>query len=308
MAYLRLVRLPNLLMLALMLWVFKYGFLDGNHAPQALNGWQYALLVFATVFIAAAGYVINDIFDQETDSVNRPKRRIVGVSVAENKAYRLYIALNVAGVALGFVVANIVGKPVFSALFIMISITLYMYASGLKQNLLTGNVIVAALLALSVLTVGIFDLYPIITPDNRAELGLMFKILLDYAAFAFLINLLREIVKDAEDIEGDDEAGMHTLAVVLGRSRTARLLFWSSFLPVALLGWYINHYFIAFGLFLVAGYALALVLAPLLYFTVKISRARSKKDFRHLSGVLKAVIFLGILSVAVLTYNIQHRG
>jgi len=308
MAYLKLVRWPNLLMLALMQLVFKYGFLDANQTPQALNDWQYALLVLATVFIAGSGYVINDIFDQETDRVNRPKRQIVGVSVSESKAYSLYVALNIIGVGLGFVVANIVGKPVFSALFIVISITLYIYASGLKQNLLAGNFVVAALLALSVLTVGIFDLYPIITSDNRAELGLMFKILLDYAAFAFLINLLREIVKDLEDIEGDDQAGMRTLAVVLGPQRAATLLFWLSFVPLLVLGWYINHYFIAFDLFLVTGYALVLVVAPMLYFTVKVRSARNKKDFRHLSGVLKAVIFFGILSVAVLTYNISHHG
>ncbi len=83
MKYLQLIRYQNLLMLALMQLVFRYGFLNQQDCFLALADWQYLLLVLSTVLIAAAGYVINDIFDQEKDSINRPNSQIVGKLITE---------------------------------------------------------------------------------------------------------------------------------------------------------------------------------------------------------------------------------
>lgn len=308
MYFLRVIRYQNLLMLALMQLIFRYGFLKLQNVPLALNDWQYALLVLATVCIAAGGYLINDIFDQQTDRENKPEKVIVGKFITETAAYNYYIALNIIGVGAGFYLANLIGKPMFSALFIVISITLYIYASSLKQSLLIGNFIVALLLSISVLIVGVFDLLPVLTSDNRPLLGLLFGILLDYAIFAFIINFIREIVKDLEDVNGDYNQGMNTLPIMLGVARTAILVFWLSLIPIGILLFYINKYFIANNLFIVTGYALALVVAPLIYFSVKMWSAQTQKQFRHLANILKLVVLFGIISIAVLTFNIQYNG
>jgi len=306
MNFLKLIRYQNLIMLAVMQLVFHYGFLKMQDMPLALNDWQYLILVLSTVCIAAGGYLINNVFDKATDEINKPDDVVVDKGISEAMAYNIYIALNVIGVGAGFYLANIIGKPGFALLFIVISGTLYLYANGLKQSLLIGNVIVALLLSLSIIIVGIFDLLPMITPENQAGMGLLFEILLDYAVFAFIINFIREIVKDLEDVKGDYNQGMNTLPIALGVERTARIAFGLSFLPLGLIVFYINENLFSNDLYYATAYGLVLILAPLLYFTIKIFSAKKQKDFHHLSNVLKFVIFFGILSIAVINFNIKH--
>ena len=308
MKYLRLIRYQNLLMLAFMQLLLRYGFLKLQHAPLALADWQFVLLVLSTVLIAAAGYVINNIFDLETDHDNKPENVIVGKSVSEATAYNLYVALNIAGVGMGFYLSNVIQRPGFAAIFIVIAATLYLYATSLKQMLLIGNIIVALLLSFSVIIVGIFDLFPATYEGNQREMATLFSILTDYAIFAFIINFLREIVKDLEDVNGDYNNGMNTLPIVVGVSRTARIVFVLSFVPIALLLFYINQNFISNNLWILSGYSLFFMVAPLIYFTVKIYSAKKQKEFRHLSTILKIAIFFGILSIAVLSYNLKFHA
>lgn len=308
MNFLRLIRYQNLLMLAFMQLIFRYGFLKLQGITLALTDWQYALLVVATVCIAAGGYLINNIYDQETDNENKPGKVIVGKAISETKAYNYYIALNVIGVALGFYLSNLIGKPGFSALFVIIAATLYLYATSLKQSLLIGNVIVALLLSVSVVIIGIFDLYPMLNMENRSSLGVVFKVLIDYAVFAFIINFIREVVKDLEDVDGDYNQGMNTLPIALGVGRTSKIIFWVSVVPIAVLVFYINTYFIANDLLVSTVYALLFVVGPLIYFTIKMWTAHTQKEFRHLAGVLKLVLFFGILSILILTLNIRNHA
>ena len=295
-------------MLALMQLVFRYGFLELQNIPLALADWQYVLLVLATVCIAAGGYIINNIFDVETDNENKPGNVIVGQFISETKAYNLYIGFTVIGVVMGFYLANVINKPSFASLFIIIAATLYFYATSLKQSLLIGNFIVALLLSVSVIIIGIFDLYPVTFEENRPVMGLLFGILLDFALFAFIINFIREIVKDLQDVNGDYNQGMNTLPIVFGVKRTAKLVFALSFIPIICIIYYINANLFASGLLYATVYGLVLILAPLLYFTIKIGSATTTKDFHHLSTVLKWILFFGILSIVVISLNIKYNA
>ncbi len=305
MTYLNLVRYKNLLLLALMQLIFRYGFLKQQDGYLALADWQYFLLVLSTVLLAAAGYVINDIFDQETDTINRPQRVIVGKTVSEAKAYNLYVGLNIIGVAIGFYLSNVIEKPSFATLFIFIAAGLYFYATTLKRMLLLGNLLVAFILGLSVLIIGVFDLYPATYDGNRDQMGLLFKILVDYATFAFVLNLIREITKDAEDVKGDYNQGMQTLPIVLGINRTTKVMSGLLLLAFAVILWYINKHLMGFDLHYAALYVLFLVAGPLLFALIKSWNAKTNSDFHRLSRILKWVIFFGILSIAVITYNIK---
>jgi len=308
MKYLKLVRYQNLLMLALLQLLLRYGFLKYQNISLSLADWQFGLLVLATVLIAAGGYVINDIMDQDTDNDNKHKHVIVGRTVSESLAYNLYVGLNVFGVGAGFYLSNVIQRPGFAAIFIVIAATLYLYATSLKQMLIVGNILVAMLLSFSVIIIGIFDIFPATYEGNQREMATVFSILTDYAIFAFIINLLREMVKDIEDVDGDYNSGMNTLPIVLGVGRTAKVIFALSFLPIVILLYYINAYFVANNLWILSGYALIFLVGPLLYFTIKIYSAQKKKEFGHLSLVLKLVLFFGILSIGVLTYNLLHHA
>jgi len=308
MNYLKLIRYQNLLMLAFMQLIFRYGFLGLQNIPLALADWQYGLLILATMSIAAGGYIINNIFDVETDTENKPKNVIVGKFISDTKAYNLYIGFTIIGVAIGFYLSNVIEKPSFASIFIVIAATLYFYATSLKQSLIIGNLIVALLLSLSVIIIGIFDLYPLTFKDNRPIMGLLFGILLDYAIFAFIINFIREIVKDLQDVEGDSNQGMNTLPIVLGVKRTTKLVFGLSFIPIICIIYYINTNLFASRLFYATMYGFIFTLAPLIYFAIKIWSASKSIDFHHLSTVLKWILFFGILSIVVISINIKYNA
>lgn len=308
MKYLKLIRYQNLLMLAFMQLIFRYGFLKLQNIPLALSDWQYGLLILSTVLIAAAGYVINNIFDQDTDLDNKPNQVIIGKSISESAAYNIYAALNISGVAIGFYLSNVIVKPSFATIFILIAATLYIYATSLKQMMVLGNVVVALLLAFSVIIIGVFDLYPAIDAENQLAMANLFSVLLDYALFAFLINFMREIVKDLEDIDGDTNQGMKTLAIALGIGKTTKLVFGLGLLSAVVLFLYTKTYFVNNNLFIATLYSFLFVLAPLLFFTIKVWSAKSKEEFRSLSKLLKWILFFGILSIVIITLNIKYNA
>lgn len=305
MKFLKLIRYQNLLIIALVQAVFHFGFLkQQNGLIVALNDIEFILLIIATVSIAAAGYIINNIIDQETDNISKPEKVIVGIYIPETKAYNYYIGLNIIGVLIGFFVSNIIFKESFAAIFIVVAFVLYLYATQFKQSLLAGNFLVSFLVAFSILIVGIFDLYPIISNENRQFLGVLFQIIIDYAIFAFTLTFIREVVKDIEDYEGDLKTGMNTLPIVIGKEKTQKIVFGLSFIPLIALLYYLNSNFE--NLEYVIYYTLAFIIAPMLYFIVKIWSAKTQKDFHHLSTLLKLIMITGILSIIVITYNLNN--
>jgi 4-hydroxybenzoate polyprenyltransferase len=306
MNFLKLIRYQNLLMLAFMQLIFRYGFLKLQDIPLALADWQYLLLVLSTVLIAAGGYVINNIFDQNTDNDNKPNSVIVGKSISETNAYSIYVSLNSIGVAIGFYLSNVIEKPGFAAIFILIAATLYFYATSLKQMILIGNIIVALLLSFSIIIIGIFDLFPVVNTENQPLMANLFSILIDYAIFAFCINFIREIVKDLEDIDGDYNQGMSTLPIAIGKSRTIKIVLGLSLISLFLLLFYINKYL--FSLLFVTLFLLVFVIAPLLFFIIKIWNAKSQKEFYNLSMLLKWILFFGIVSILVISLNMKYNA
>ena len=139
-----------------------------------LSHFEFVLLVLATICIAAAGNIINDIYDVDIDLINKPKKVIVGVSISEKTAYNLFIIFNIIGVGLGFYLANRSGEESFSGFFIVISALLYLYASFLKSMLLIGNIIISLLVAFSLIIVGLFDWFPAINFINQEYQSFIF--------------------------------------------------------------------------------------------------------------------------------------
>ena len=304
----KLIRYQNLLLLALMQLIFRFGYLELINIPLSLFYWQYSLLVAATVLIAAGGYVINDIFDQETDLENKPNKVIIGKSISESKAYTIYASLTIAGAACGFILANSVSHPNFAVLFILIATLLYFYASSLKQIAIVGNIVVALLLAFSVLIIGVFDIFPNTFDSNRDQMSIAFAILWDYALFAFAVNFAREIIKDIQDIKGDKIQDIKTLAVTIGIEKTAKIASSILITTSIYLFYYVNKNLMENELYISISYLLALVISPLIFIAIMIWNAKEIKQFKLASAVLKWVIFFGILSVTVITLNIKYNA
>ncbi len=293
--FLNLIRWKNLLIIALVQVLIKYALFEPFNIDITLNWFGFSLLVLSTLCIAAAGYVINDVYDVETDLVNRPDKVIVGNAISEKTANNLFIILNVIGVLIGFYLSHLVGKSGFFALFVIISALLYVYASYLKQTLLIGNIVVSILVALSLIIVGIFELLPAINSQNQTTQLTMFNVLFDYALFAFIINLVREIVKDIQDIDGDHKVGMNTLPIVIGRDRARNVLFVLSFVPILAVVYYLSTYLYKHKIAVV--YFLVLVVAPLILISIKIFNSKTKKDYQFISNLLKIVMLTGMLSM-----------
>lgn len=303
MSLLQLIRYPNLLMLGLMQVVVYYGFLKKYTDILALNNWQFLLLVLATLTITAAGYIINDIYDKNADNINKPQRQIVGVAISESEAYKWYAGLNIIGVGIGFYLSNYINYPSFSAIFIVIAISLYMYATEFKKIFLVSNLLIAILLGMSVLIVAIYNLMPIVVPQNQSYLKLLFGVVLDYSIFAFGINLIREIIKDTEDMEGDEVAQVKSLPIVLGLRNTKIVLSGLLLGLIALIANYTYKYFFVNDLYITSLYVLITIIAPLIYVLVELWNAHQKKQFSILSFVVKIIMFFGMLTVLVLEYE-----
>jgi 4-hydroxybenzoate polyprenyltransferase len=290
-------------MLAFMQLVFRYLFLEQSYVDLALSDFNYILLVIATVCVAAGGYVINNIMDQETDEIAKPQNRVVGVSISETMAYNWYIGLTIVGVGIGFYLSNVIYKPTFASMFILVATLLYMYATSFKQIPVLGNVVVALLLSTSIIIIGLFDILPAIDADNRFRMKEAFSILMDYAIFAFIINLIREIVKDLEDMDGDYQSGINTLPITIGIPKTKIIVGILTVISIGMLAYYINSNL--FELDYVIYYTMVFIIGPLIYFGVKLMNAETKKQLHHLSLVLKIILFFGILSVAIIVFNLK---
>ncbi len=296
-SFLKLIRYQNLLLIIITQILIKYALFESFGIEITLSAFGFFLLCLSTVCIAAGGNIINDVYDVETDRINKPEKQIVGKKISEKTALTVYIVFTIIGVAIGFYLSNLIGRPGFSALFIIISALLYLYATHLKNILIIGNLLVSSLVAMTVIIMGLFELLPAITPVNRQTQSIIFSILLDYALYAFLINWLREMVKDQQDIKGDYNTGRNTLPIALGKDRANKVIFAIGLIPVAAIIYYMYNYL--FNNMAAVLYALFLILGPLLYFLATIITAKTRNHYRRLSLILKIIMITGLASIGL---------
>lgn len=299
--FFKIIRWPNVLLTLLTQLVIVYGMLIPSGVDPALQTWQLLLLLTATALLTASGNVINDIYDVEIDRVNKPEKLLVTKSISEKNAYNLYFALTILAVACGFLLSNSMGKPILSSFFIGVAFVLYLYASSLKSLLLVGNLVISILVALVILITGIFELFPSITPETQIAYKFLMERLLEFALMAFLINLVREWVKDCEDINGDKAGDRNTLAISLGRTRAARMIAVFVLGIVTLIGWYVYEFIYLNDV--ATYYFIFLIMGPLMFVMIKLWTAQTTIEFHLLSTILKIVLLLGILSIGIFRIN-----
>lgn len=305
-AFFSLVRWPNLVFIAITQILFEFCIYQKVY-PSAISntplGTQFVLLMVASVFIAAAGYIINDYFDQNIDQVNKPTKMIVGVSISRRWVIFWHMLLSLLG--LFFTVYALPQKGYWYLVSINLSsiLLLWFYSTNFKKQLLIGNIIISLLTAWVILVI-YFSKYPIemetILVADHAKIQ-FFKLAILYAGFAFIISLIREVIKDMEDIEGDRKYGCKTMPIVWGLNASKVFVsVWMIVLIAALL--IIQFYVLPFGWWMSVVYCLLAIIAPLIWMLKKLYTAKQAKDFHQLSIAIKIIMLTGILSMLFFSY------
>lgn len=312
--FLKLIRYKNLLIIVLtqylMRWSIIKPLLKVNQFELQFSELHFFFLVLATVLITAAGYVINDYFDTKTDLLNRPETVILGRKLNRRWAILLHIIFNTLGIGLGAYISFYIGLPILTLVFVLITGILWFYSTTYKRQFLIGNIIVALLTALVPLMVLLFEIpllrekYGLLMIELKASFNYVILWVVAFSFYAFLLTLIREIIKDIEDFEGDNAYGRNTLPIVLGVMNT-KIVIITFILLTQFSLIYVYFRFLKDAITLI--YFSIFLIIPLLLLLYKIFVAKEKKDYHFASNLSKAIMFAGILYALVANYLIlQH--
>ena len=304
MSLLNLVRYKNLMMVLLTLVLTQYT-IKTNGITQGVDV-QFIVVAVAIICITAGGYIINDIFDVDTDRINRPKNRTIGVSISKKKGFSMYFIFTGLGILCGTYAAYITENTAYTLFFIGPIILLYWYSKSLKRIAIIGNLAVSFLTALPIGVVSIFALNTTNTAEKLGYAGAsafphlpMFASLGIYFVLAFCITFIRELIKDIEDMNGDYALHMNTLPILIGTKRTKHVVLLLSsvlFVSILILARVVLH----LGIPNLFWYTMLCVSAPFSWFLLKLYHSKKTKDFNFLSTLLKYILFFGIISMLLL--------
>ncbi len=308
-SYFKLFRWKNLLILIIIQYLLRHCVIQPLLIKEgyslALSNIDFALLVLATVLISAAGYAINDYFDIKVDRINKPHKIILGKELSRRKAIFSHIILNIIAVLIGFYLAYRVENWILAFLFIAVAVLLWLYSIRYKRKFLIGNIIISVLAAFVIAIVWVFEYNAIIskTTISIEELQINNFVRI-FALFAFLTTLLREIVKDIEDIKGDAKTGCKTIPIVSGIRPTKNLaillslliIFFTGYFQIKMLQVEIYPYH---WLFI---YLLLTVQIPIVLMINKIHIAKEKIDYHIISRLAKFIMLTGIFSMFLLYF------
>ncbi|MBA2499194.1 MAG: geranylgeranylglycerol-phosphate geranylgeranyltransferase [Chitinophagaceae bacterium] len=299
-AFFQLIRLPNLFFIALTQTLFQYCIfypLFRGEMPAGDNK-QFILLVIASVLIAAAGYIINDYFDVNIDQVNKPDKIVVDKLIHRRWAIAWHMILSVSGIILTALALPLLQKWYLVLGNILVVILLWFYSTTYKKSVLIGNVIIALLTAWTILIIyfskiDISDVFAAADLERQAK---FFRLTVLYASFAFIISLVREAIKDMEDMTGDARYNCLTMPIAWGINATKiYVAVWLIVLVLMLL--IIQAYILPYGWWLPAIFCILLIIYPLVNIFYRLFKSYTQHEFHNLSNRTKFVMLTGILSM-----------
>ncbi len=263
---------------------------------HSLNPIQFFLLCLSSVLVAAAGYIINDYFDLNIDRINKPDKLIVQKVIHRRWTIFLHLLLSVAGVVIGIYIdvttrATLIGFANFICV-----ILLFLYSISFKKKLLIGNVLISLLTAWVVIIITWCEARFFFRSETILNTPKIARLTMLYAGFAFIISLIREVVKDMEDVEGDRLYGCKTMPIAWGMN--ASKIFVSVWLTVLLLALFsVQFYVLQFHWWLSALWIILLIILPLFKIFSGLFKAHTQADYHKLSSLIKLTMLTGILSM-----------
>lgn len=293
-AFLKLVRWPNLFFIVLTQVLFYYCI----YLPlyQIHQTYLLSWLIVASVCIAAAGYIINDYFDLNIDQINKPDKNVLNSIINRRWAILWHLLLSMIGIGATIIAVGF-GKWYLVIANAACVALLWLYSTSFKRQLLIGNIVISLLSAWTVLIL-FFAKVPFSEAfNNQSSITLkFFRLAFLYAGFAFVISLVREAIKDIEDREGDAHYGCKTLPIYAGvRTTKIYTAIWLVVLIAALI--ILQLYVLQFGWLWAVIYSIVLIISPLIYLLSQLMKAQSISDYSKLSALTKLIMFTGILSM-----------
>jgi len=308
-AFFRLIRWPNLFFIALTQFLFYYCIIipslpsDYFFQQKALTPNLFYYLVIASVLIAAAGYIINDYFDINIDQVNKPAKMVVQKIISRHWAILFHLLITLAGITLSGYVAFKTSPIIFFA-NILCSFLLWVYSTSFKKKLLSGNIIIAGLTAWTVLVL-YFTTNTLLFNTTEVSAGFIvglsriYKFAALYAGFAFIISLIREVVKDIEDMSGDAKYQCKTMPIMWGIPATKVFVgVWLTVLIGSLV--ILQLYVLQIGWWGSALYSFVLVISPLVWILKRFYKANTTAEYHTISNLIKLVMLTGICSILLM--------
>ncbi len=303
-AFLKLVRSLNLFFIVLTQVLFYYcvlpfAFRNVDYLPRLIMQPRlFWLLCLASLFIAAAGYIINDYFDLNIDQINKPDKMVVDNIIKRRWAILWHWLFSFSGVIISFYISWKLNNWLIGIANAGCVFLLMLYSTTFKKKLLIGNLIISILTAWVTLVLFVGEIELNLSPLAGVQVAMvrLFKLTVVYSGFAFIISLVREVVKDVEDMEGDERYGCRTMPIAWGVNVSK--MFAAVWLVVLLSAVIIlQFYVLQFRWWWVILYSFVFIIAPSVWILVKLYRAATKQDFHRLSGAIKFVMLTGILSM-----------
>lgn len=303
-AFLRLVRWPNLVMIAVTQVLFYFSLVDPMNQKginTVFERTQFLLLIIASLLIASAGYIINDYFDLNIDQVNKPDRTIIDRNIKRRWAIMQHIVFSITGILISFYIGYQsktfwLGLSNFICVFL-----LFGYSITLKKKLLIGNILISALTAWVIIVCFLCYYHSFFCGSCdksffTSYINRFTRISFLYAGFAFVISLIREVVKDMEDIDGDARYGCKTIPIAWGIP--AAKVFVAVWL-VVLIGTLsiVQFYALQLGWVWSTVYCIIFIILPLVWILQKLFSAQVRADYHRVSSVIKFVMIAGLLSM-----------
>lgn len=307
-AILKLIRIPNLLIIIASMYLVRFflispilNFFGGGLIYPELD---FALLVLSCVLIAAAGYIINDYFDLEIDKINKPEKIIIGEKIPVETARVIYFLLNLLGVLIGTYLSVKIDQYQFALIFLLTAFLLFSYSQKYKRSVFIGNFVVAALSAVTLFLVWLFEFFSLrLQADTFIEMRVAIPFIntyiLGYVSFAFLVSLIREIIKDIEDREGDEAVKCKTLPIIISVRNSKILIGSLILLAIGLMG-YAQFILWKFNLDYLLWYFIIAVQPLFVYLFINLLKAKEKEDFHFMSMISKIIMLAGILSIQLI--------
>lgn len=295
MKFLRLIRFPNLLMIALTQYLVMYTIitpiLSDYHTGSSLSSVNFLILVLSTVCIAAGGYVINDFNDLSIDTINKPEKIKYNVEWYNKWCFSAYALFTIAGIAGGCYLTFFQDIKLALTIHILSAGLLWFYTPYLKKIPLLANLVISFLTAMSLLIILLCDI------NSFNELSVR-KIIFAYSVFAFVLTLIREIIKDMEDKNGDAAYGRKTLPILIGNKVSKLVVSFLIFLVLFSL-LFIQYSEKQWEELISFLYVVICIELPLVVLLFLILRADSQKEFHRCSSLSKVIMLSGILSMLV---------
>ena len=283
-------------------------FSEANRIPN-LNPPYIWWMILSSVLIGAAGYIINDYFDLNIDRINKPDRLVVERVIKRRWTIVWHLAFSIVGVLIGVYIDWKTNVRFLGLANLACVLLLFIYSISLKKKLLSGNILISLLTAWTILVITWCEVNQLSRVQSQFDAERIIKWAFVYGGFAFIISLIREVIKDMEDIEGDRRYGCKTMPIIWGLnvSKTYAAV-WLIVLIAAII---ILLVYIARFIFFTADkgywwigilYCIATILVPLVVIFKRLFKARSAADFHKLSSMVKLVMLTGILSIIFLKF------